>query len=61
MTCTKCAGVQTTKASPQAKGAEIRTGAKQVSYTHGCASCETKLTEAAKEKPSTRSPTTNAP
>jgi hypothetical protein len=46
MACPKCADVQTTKVSPQAKGAEIMTGAKQVSFMHTCAGCETKLTVA---------------
>jgi hypothetical protein len=44
MTCPKCADVRTAKVSPQAKGGEIMMGAKQVSYSHACPGCGTKLT-----------------
>jgi len=36
--------VKVARVSPQAKGAEVMTGTKQVSYTHACAACETKMT-----------------
>jgi hypothetical protein len=43
MACPKCADVRIAKVSPQAKGAEIMTSTKQVTYSHACTSCETKL------------------
>jgi len=50
MACPKCADVQTAKASPQAKGAEVLDGAKQISYTHACTGCDTKLSVAGEGK-----------
>jgi len=50
MACSKCANVRTVKLPPQAKGAEIMTGTKQVTYSHGCGSCDTMLTVAGEGK-----------
>ena len=50
MSCPKCADVRTAKLSPQAKGAEVLTGTRQVTYTHVCGGCETKLTIAGEGK-----------
>jgi hypothetical protein len=50
MACGKCADVRSAKLTPQAKGAEIMTGAKQVTYVHGCGACDTKLTVAGEGK-----------
>ena len=44
MACPKCADIRIAKISPQAKGAEILTGTKQVTYLHACTGCDTKLT-----------------
>jgi hypothetical protein len=50
MACSKCADVRSVKLIPQAKGVEIMTGTKQVTYSHGCGSCDTKLTVAGEGK-----------
>lgn len=50
MACEKCTDIRTSKQSPQAKGAETTMGVKQVTTTHGCASCSTKLTVAGEGK-----------
>jgi hypothetical protein len=50
MACNKCVDVRSAKLPAQAKGAEILTGTKQVSYSHACASCSTKLTVAGEGK-----------
>jgi hypothetical protein len=50
MACPMCADVQTVKVSPQAKGAEVLTGARQVAYIHACGGCETKITVAGEGK-----------
>ncbi len=44
--CNPCADVRTARLSPQAKGAEVMTGAKQVTFSHACTGCETQWTVA---------------
>lgn len=50
LACSKCVDVLSGKLTPQAKGAETMTGTKQVTYAHGCGSCDTKLTVAGEGK-----------
>lgn len=50
MVCGKCADVRTAKLSPQTKGAEILTGAKQVTFLHSCTGCEIRLAVAGEGK-----------
>jgi hypothetical protein len=50
MACDKCADVLTAKLSPQAKGAEVMTATRQVSFSHSCTGCETKLALAGEGK-----------
>jgi hypothetical protein len=48
--CAKCVDVRSSKLLPQAKGVGALLGTQQVSYIHGCASCDTKLTVAGEGK-----------
>ncbi len=50
MACEKCQEVRSAKMSPQAKGAEIMMGSKQVSYMHGCPACDTQTSVAGEGK-----------
>lgn len=50
MDCAQCVEVRSAKLPAQAKGSEIMTGAKQVSFSHGCASCDTQISVKSKGK-----------
>ena len=50
MACEKCTTVLAARLRQQAKGAEVMTGIKQVSFSHSCMGCETKLAVAGEGK-----------
>src|SRR4051812_17808840 len=46
MSCKKCADVPSAELRPEAKGAEVISQARRVSFSHSCSSCRTELSTA---------------